>query len=304
MKFKKSLRLFILSGKGMLMGAADLVPGVSGGTIAYITGIYDELIDSISAFNKATLHHILKGNFKAVAQELNLKFLLPVMGGILFALFAFAKPMHYCITYYPEQTWGAFFGLILGSIIILVKEIKYHRSVSTFLWVLTGTLFGYWIVRLIPMSTPDDLWFIFLCGLIGITAMILPGISGSFILLILGKYELITRALKGPFLHDNFLILIVFAMGVALGLISFTKALHFLLHKHHVPTKSFLTGLLIGSLVKIWPFKKTMEITLESKKVPIEINYLPALNEKSLTVFALVLFSFLAIFLLERNLKK
>ena len=292
-----------LTFKGMMMGAADLVPGVSGGTIAYITGIYEDLIDAIHSIDHEVLKNLLTFNFKAAFSKVNFRFLVPLFGGILFSIFAFARLMHYLIIYYPEQTWGVFFGLILGSIFILANEVKEHPSFSTIFWVILGTLLGYGMVNLIPVTTPTNLWFIFLCGIIGITAMILPGLSGSFLLLILGKYEYITNTVKNPFVEGNFIILLVFTLGTVTGLISFSKVLHYFLKRFHYPTRAFLTGLLIGSLPKIWPFKKVLESRIIRGKVRViaDMNIWPEINSQIVLAFALMLISLIAILILERK---
>jgi len=289
--------------KGMMMGAADLVPGISGGTIAYITGIYEDLIDAIHSIDHEVLKNILTLNFSSALKKINLRFLVPLFGGILFSIFAFARLMHYLIINHPEPTWGVFFGLILGSIIILGNEVKEHPSFSTFFWVLIGSLVGYGVINLIPLTTPTNLWFIFLCGVIGITAMILPGLSGSFLLLILGKFEFITNVVKNPFQEGNFLILLVFTPGTVTGLISFSKLLHYFLKRFHYPTRAFLTGLLIGSLPKIWPFKRVLETKIIRGKVKIiqDMNIWPEMNSQVLLVFVLMLVSLVAILLLERK---
>ena len=289
--------------KGILMGMADLVPGVSGGTIAYITGIYEDLIDAIHSIDHEVLKNVLTLNFKAALSKINFRFLVPLFGGILFSIFAFARLMHYLIIYHPEPTWGVFFGLILGSIFILAKEVKEHPTFSTFFWVLIGTLVGYGVVNLIPVSTPNDLWFIFLCGIIGITAMILPGLSGSFLLLILGKYEYVTNTVKNPFIEGNLIILLVFTLGTVTGLISFSKVLHYFLKRFHYPTRALLTGLLIGSLPKIWPFKTVIESRVIRGKVNViqDMNIWPGIDSQALFVFALMLISLVAILVLERK---
>ena len=293
----------VLTSKGMMMGAADLVPGVSGGTIAYITGIYEDLIDAIHSIDHEVLKNILTLNFKAALTKINFRFLVPLFGGILFSIFAFARLMHYLLVNFPEPTWGVFFGLILGSIFILAMEVKEHPSFSTFFWVIMGTLFGYGVVNLIPVATPNDLWFIFLCGIISITAMILPGLSGSFLLLILGKYEFITNAVKNPFIEGNFTLLLVFTLGTVTGLISFSKVLHFFLKRFHYPTRAFLTGLLIGSLPKIWPFKEVIVSRVIRGKVRViqDMNIWPGLDSRVLFVLALMLISLVAILVLERK---
>ncbi|RLA63002.1 MAG: DUF368 domain-containing protein [Epsilonproteobacteria bacterium] len=292
-----------LTFKGMMMGVADLVPGVSGGTIAYITGIYEDLINAIHTIDHEVLKSILSLDFKTALGKINFRFLVPLFGGILFSVFAFARLMHHLIMHHPEPTWGVFFGLICGSIFILANEVKEHPSFSTFFWMLLGTLFGYGVVNLIPVTTPSNLWFVFLCGIISITAMILPGLSGSFLLLILGKYEFITNAVKNPFNEGNFIILLVFTLGTVTGLISFSKILHYFLKRFHYPTRAFLTGLLIGSLPKIWPFKQVLESKVIRGKVRViqDMNIWPDIDSQVVYVFALMVISLIGILILERK---
>ncbi|MDH5581531.1 MAG: DUF368 domain-containing protein [Bdellovibrionales bacterium] len=291
--------------KGFLMGIADLIPGVSGGTIAFITGIYEDLLNAIATVNKEVIFKILKFQWKTAAHEMHLKILLPILGGILTAIFSLAKLMHFLLNNHPIPTWGLFFGLITASIIIVGKDLdKTHRihSPTNILWIIIGVVVGYGLVSLIPVHTPENLFFIFLCGVIGITAMILPGISGSFILLILGKYEFITASVKDPFHGNNIITLLVFGCGSVTGLLGFSKILNYLLKHFRKNTLAFLVGLLIGTLKKLWPWKEVLESTVIRGKTRVlrEQNFFPAdMSFDTLFVFGIMLVGFLAIIFME-----
>ena len=249
---KEAVALYV---KGLLMGTADLVPGVSGGTVAFVTGIYENLLEAISSVDKSFFLDLSKLNLKAAFSRVHFRFLIPLVLGIGTAIFSLARFMHFLMNDYPHQTWGLFFGLIIASIIIVGKNLEKLSSVKALFFICFGSFVGHLLVSLIPVSTPHSLWFIFICGMIGITAMILPGLSGSFLLLILGKYAYVTGALKAPFIGSNFQILFVFLMGMITGLLSFSRVLRFFLRSYREMTLSFLMGLLIGSVQKIWPWK-------------------------------------------------
>lgn len=253
----KKLILFL---KGMFMGAADIIPGVSGGTIALITGIYDELIKSINCIDKEFIKDLLSLKFKKMFNKINFKFLIPIFLGILTSIFSMANLMHYLINQKPIETWSVFFGIILTSSFILSKKIKINKL--HLINIVLGAIFSYFLVGIVPVKTPNTLLFLFFSGSVAICAMILPGISGAFLLLILGKYNYITEILKSPFSKGNPLQLIIFALGCLFGLLSFAKFLNHLLKRYHGSTIAFLTGLMLGSLRKIWPFKKALETKL------------------------------------------
>lgn len=259
------------------MGAADLVPGVSGGTIAFITGIYGQLLAAISSFKKESLGHLLRGQFKAFLTTVHWRFLTILLFGLLSAILLLARLMFYLLNFHPLQTWGLFFGLILASILIIWRQLDAPYKANHLGLLFFGGFLAFWIVGLIPVETPDAWWFIFICGMIGISAMILPGISGSFLLLILGKYEFITATLKNPFIPSNALILTIFLLGVFSGLMSFSKFLNWLMSHYRSLTMAFLTGILIGSLRKVWPWKEVLETRFIAGKERIikEINVFP-----------------------------
>lgn len=250
---------FILALKGLCMGGADIIPGVSGGTIALIAGIYEKLIAAIKSFDVSVLEDLLSFKWKEALSRTHLRFLVVLFFGIAVAIVSLARLMNYLLKFHPEQTYSLFYGLIAASIYVVGKKVKW--KVPEIIAILLGTVAAYFLVGLIPVSTPNELWFIFLSGVIAICAMILPGISGAFILLILGKYEFITGTLKAPFSANevvgtnNLLIILVFCLGCALGLAGFSRFLNWLLSKWHLVTLAFLTGLMAGSMRKIWPWK-------------------------------------------------
>lgn len=243
--------------KGICMGAADVIPGVSGGTIAFMTGIYEELVGSINAINLTALKFLFTGKLRDFWKHINGNFLLALATGILISVFSLAKGMQYLLGHHPIQTWAFFFGLIVASSIFILKGVSGWK-VKDIIILLIGVVLGVTVCTLSPTSTPDQLWFIFLCGAIGICAMILPGISGSFILLILGKYEYIMSAIADM----NLVVLAVFACGAAVGLISFSKFLNWLLSRYHRATLLTLAGFIIGSLVKVWPWSNMDSVIL------------------------------------------
>ena len=239
------------------MGAADVIPGVSGGTIAFITGIYDQLVGSIASINAEAFRLILQGRFKAFWRHINGGFLLSLIAGIGLSVITLAGLMQMLLTTYPIQTWAFFFGLIVASSIFILRGISgWH--LREYLMVILGVLLGATVCTLSPTQTPDGLWFIFLSGAIAICAMILPGISGSFILLILGKYQYIMGCISdlvsGTDVTRNLLILGVFAAGALVGIIGFSKLLHWLLARWNKEVLIIMAGFIIGSLVKIWPW--------------------------------------------------
>ena len=254
----KNIGTYILTAvKGVCMGAADVIPGVSGGTIAFMMGIYDKLLASISSINTEAFRLVFKGDFKGFWKHINGSFLLSLIIGIGISILSLAKVMTYLLAHHPIQTWAFFFGLIVASSIFILRDIK-DWDLKSGLMLVAGIALGIVICTLSPTQTPDALWFIFLCGAIAICAMILPGISGSFILLILGKYEFVMNCINeltsGINVGHNVLTLCVFAIGAIIGILSFSKFLHWLMGKWNKETLLVLAGFIIGSLVKVWPW--------------------------------------------------
>ncbi len=246
--------------RGVAMGAADVVPGVSGGTIAFITGIYETLLDSIKAFDSEALRFALKLNIRGFWGHINGNFLVALLAGIATSVLSLAKLITYLMEHQPVPLWSFFCGLIIISTYLVLKEIK-ERNLLSAASLLVGAIAAYLITTLTPASTPEAYWFIFLSGAIAICAMILPGISGSFLLLVMGKYEFILDSLK----EVNLPVIIVFASGCAFGLLAFSRVVSWLLKHYHDITVAMLAGFMIGSINKIWPWKQVLEYRTNSK---------------------------------------
>lgn len=259
MKFS---RYIVLALKGCAMGMADVVPGVSGGTIAFISGIYEELLDSIRSVDAAALRLLLRFRLAEFWRHINGRFLLPVLLGIAVAIFSLARLMTYLLTNHPIAIWSFFFGLIVASALLVARQIG-RWDWRTVLAFAVGAAAAWWITVATPAETPDDWWFVMLSGAIAICAMILPGISGAFILLLLGKYQYIMHAV-GEF---NIPVIAVFVIGAAAGIISFSHLLSWLLKHWHDVTVAVLMGFMVGSLNKVWPWKETVETYLDSHGV-------------------------------------
>lgn len=234
------------------MGAADVVPGVSGGTIAFISGIYEELLDSINSVNLGLLRTLRKEGIKAAWKAVNGNFLVCIFLGIGISIFSLAKVVEYLLHHHPVLLWAFFFGLVIASVWLVGKQVK-QWGVGTVIAIIAGTAIAYTITILPPMKDPGASWFIFVSGMIAICAMILPGISGSFILLLLGSYATILAAVS----NVDLTLIGLFAGGALVGLLSFARVLKWMFKKYHDITVALLTGFLVGSLNKIWPWKIT-----------------------------------------------
>ncbi|UTV30149.1 DUF368 domain-containing protein [Photobacterium atrarenae] len=266
--------------KGMAMGAADVVPGVSGGTIAFITGIYDTLLESIRRINPSLIGIWRQQGFKAAFNHINGLFLIVLLSGILTSIFTLARVITWMLHTHPIPLWSFFFGLILVSVNHMFKQVslwKANRVVAIFL----GALFAYSITVLHPLSLAPTQFNILLAGSVAICAMILPGISGSFILLLLGMYGPILAAAKTV----DVMTLGTFALGCVIGLLSFSHLLSWLLRNYRDLTLTFLTGLMIGTLSKIWPWKETLTWRTNSsgEQVPVLEQNLSPLNFEQIT---------------------
>jgi putative membrane protein len=248
--------------KGFCMGSADIVPGVSGGTMALILGIYERLLRAIRSFDHNWLGRLFRFRISEALAANDLVFLIPLALGILAALLFFTRvvPLPALIVSEPELVYGLFFGLILASVFVLMGEVERYGP-AEILTTLAGAVLGFAIVNLVPVETPTAAWFIFLCGFIAISAMLLPGISGSFILLILGKYAYIIAAL-GRF---DLAVIAAFGAGALTGLVVFSRAIVWLLDRYHQPTLLVIKGILIGSLWLIWPFQERIYGTVNGK---------------------------------------
>ena len=245
--------------KGFLMGSADIVPGVSGGTMALILGIYERLLNAIKSVNGPFLKAFFLFKWKTAFRELHIRFLIFLFGGIFAALGFFTKvvPLQVYMFTHPEIVYGLFFGLILGSIYILYKTLN-EISWQEILMSIVGIGIGLWVVSLVPADTPENPAFVFLSGMISICAMILPGISGSYLLLIMRKYDYLLSnigMIGGSETMDGIIGLLPFLLGAVVGLAAFSRFLSWLLGKYHSQTISVLIGFLIGSLFVIWPYQ-------------------------------------------------
>lgn len=254
----------INAAKGFAMGAANVIPGVSGGTIALISGIYSELIESLNALmSVSTWKSLFKDGLKAFWNTIHGSFLLWLGIGIVASIFSLAKLAEYCLALHPIQTWAFFFGLIVASAIVMLKGIKGWKAKDVAISA-AGVLIGYLVCTLSPTQTPDSAWFIFIIGAIAISSMILPGISGSFILVIFGKYDYIMTAIS----EFNIPVLVVFALGCGVGILAFAKFLHWLLARCERETMLVLIGFVIGSLVKVWPWNEKGAIVDGNLHIP------------------------------------
>jgi putative membrane protein len=292
------LRLYF---KGVAMGAADIVPGVSGGTIALISGIYEELIFTLKNINLSLLKTLFKDGFKVFWKSLNGNFLSVLLLGIASSVILLAQVIVFLLENHEFKIWGFFFGLIISSAFLIIKDVNPLNTMQI-IWILSGIV----IAALISLSNttqiPDTDMYIFLTGSIAITAMILPGISGSFILLLLSKYEYIITAIK----EFNIRTLLVFALGCIFGLIIFSRILHFLFQNYKMNLLSLLSGFLIGSLIKIWPFRKVLETRINSDGIEEVITsqpIIPNLQYQEELIF-FVLFILIGYFLISVIQKK
>ena len=291
------------------MGAADVVPGVSGGTIAFITGIYQELIDSIKSINFNTLKLFFTGKFKEFWKQINGNFLLAVVIGIGISVLSLAKGLEYLLEHQPILIWSFFFGLIIASAIYIGKDIS-RWNIGTFVSLIAGAVIAYFIMVLTPAEAHSSYGFVFLSGSIAICAMILPGISGSFILVLLGMYKFILGSISS----FNLPVIAVFLVGAAIGIVLFSNLLSWLLKRYYNLTIALLAGFMIGSLNKVWPWKETVETFIDRHgeiKPLVEQNILPT-NYESITgqapqimgAVGLVILGFALIFIIEGISKK
>jgi len=287
------------------MGAADVVPGVSGGTIAFISGIYEELINSIKSIDHKALRVLFKQGIPAFLQHINARFLISLLIGIAISVLSLVKLIHFLLDNQPILIWSFFFGLILASAIMVARQIKLWTP-GVFISTILGCGIAFYVGIATPGETPYDLWFIFISGMIAICAMILPGISGSLILLLLRKYEYITGAIS----ELNITVLAVFGLGAAIGITSFSHLLSWLFKKFHDISIAVLAGFMIGSLNVVWPWKEVIETRINSKGIEVPFRYesvLPAEysgESQLLMAIILMIIGVLAIISLESVSRK
>jgi putative membrane protein len=302
-------RLFGVYIRGVAMGAADVVPGVSGGTVAFITGIYEELLNSIKSINPSALLVLLKQGPLAFWSRINGNFLIALMLGILSSVASLARVISYLLDQHPLLLWSFFFGLIAASSIHMIKQVKVWQP-SLFIAIILGALAAYGVSEINPSELSPGLLMYFGVGCVAICAMILPGVSGSFILVILGMYSHVLTAVR----NLDLLVLMSFAAGCGVGLLSFSHLLSWLFKRFHDLTLSLLTGFLIGSLNLVWPWKQVLSYYQNSAGEQLALeqkNILPSLYQSQVgvdshTVFciALMILGLVLVYLLEKSGRK
>lgn len=292
---------FILVFKGIAMGAADVVPGVSGGTIAFISGVYEELIATLNAINLNSLKTLKLQGVSATWKKINGNFLLALFGGILLSILTLSKLVAWLLLEEPVLLWAFFFGLVLASIIFVLKKINQWNS-AVFLGLILGGVFAYQLTQLNALGNSDSNWYLFLSGAIAICAMILPGISGAFILVILGSYANVLQALNDKDIAK----ITIFMTGALIGILSFSRLLKWLFKRFKNVTLAVLTGFMIGALSKIWPWKKILSFRENSEGISVPLNeqcispFSFDGDPQILSAIGLMLFGFLMIFFLEK----
>lgn len=296
--------------KGIAMGAADVVPGVSGGTIAFISGIYQELINSINRINLDVIKNLKKNGLKATWASINGNFLLALVCGIGVSVLTFSKIIMHLLETQPILVWSFFFGLVLASIVFIWKEIT-HWTAKSIISLLIGIIISYYITIAEPAHSPDSYWFLFLSGFIAIIAMILPGVSGAFILLLMGSYQTVIGTINQlregitqmnfEILGDALLKLGTIALGALLGLKLFSRVLTWMFAHHKSTTLALLIGFMIGSLNKIWPWKEILKTRVNShgETVPfLEKSILPTDFSGEPKIFLAVIMLLIGFFLI------
>lgn len=312
---QRTTAYFFVVLKGMAMGAADVVPGVSGGTIAFISGIYQELIETIDRLDLGVFKVWKTQGFSAMVTTYNLKFLVSLFLGVAISILSLARAISYLLEIYPIMVWSFFFGLVLASIIYIGKQIT-RWSIPAIIALLVGAIIAYYITVVGPTEAPQSWWFFFLSGCIAIIAMILPGVSGSFILVLLGSYGMvlgIITDLQDGLLNKDWILLrraigsvLLFGLGCVVGLKLFSKVLKWMFTHKKELTLAVLTGFMVGSLNKIWPWKEvlTTRIDRHGEEVPVEaLSIFPSSFDGDPKVGVAILFMILGfglILLLEK----
>jgi len=292
----------ILFAKAFCMGVADIIPGISGGTVAFIIGIYQDLLAAVKSVGARFICKLASLDLPGALAQVHIRFLLTLGLGIGTAILLAAHAVTYLLAHFPVFAWSVFFGLITASALVVAGRLARFGPTEAIL-MLIGSVGGYLLMGMIPMQTPDTFWFLFLSGAIAISAMILPGISGSFLLLVLGKYETIIQAVRNPLLPENLAMLAVFGLGCALGLAGSSRFVHFLLRRYHDITVAVMAGFVLGATRKIWPWKEVLEERVVSGKIIVTraANVLPdRMDGEVILAFALMLAGFMVVLLLNR----
>lgn len=304
MQARRTLDYVFITLKGMAMGAADVVPGVSGGTIAFISGIYEELITSINNIDLSLIKMLRKEGIKAVWNKVNGNFLLALFVGIFISVLSLAKFLSWLLENEPILLWSFFFGLVVASIFMVGKEIT-RWTMGSIVVLLLGAALAFFITELPASDNVDSLPYLFLSGALAICAMILPGISGAFILVLLGSYKTILDAVH----ERDIKIILTVGVGAIFGLLSFARLLKWMFNHYKNITLALLTGFILGSLNKIWPWKKVLETKTFGEKIVVvdDMNVLPSAFEgdsKLMLAIVLAILGFSLIFILERLASK
>jgi len=295
---KEYFSLFI---KGMAMGAANVIPGVSGGTIALITGIFERLINAIKSFDIMAIKLFFSGKFKEFIEHTDLYFLIALFAGIGASIISVAKLFAYLFEFYPIYIWSFFFGLILASVIFVGKTVEKWRF-SVVLSFFIGAIAAISITLLSPASENDSFFYLLICGVVAICSMILPGLSGSFVLILMGNYQLVMIDAVNELRID---ILLPVILGAGGGLLGFSYILSWVFRKFKDQTISTLTGFILGSLGIIWPWKNAIIEHFGAKeKVMGYSYYLPELNTQFFIALSLIILGFISIYLLEKTAAK
>lgn len=296
--------------KGAAMGAANVIPGVSGGTIALITGIFEKLIDSIKSFNLTAIQLLIKGKWKEFANHVNLYFLITVFTGVGISIVSIAKLFGYLFQNYPIHIWAYFFGLIAASVYFVGKRVD-HWTLSPIISLLVGAAIAISVSILTPSGENSNIIYLIVCGIVAACSMILPGLSGSFVLILMGNYQLIMIEAVN---NLDFTVLIPVVVGAGFGLLAFSYVLSWIFKRYKNQTIALLTGFILGSLSILWPWKNTLSYFENSHgiKEPLkQVNVLPW-NYSEIThqdahilfAFALIIIGFVSIWLIEKYAEK
>tara|TARA_A100001015_G_scaffold311778_1_gene415680 strand:+ start:387 stop:1277 length:891 start_codon:yes stop_codon:yes gene_type:complete len=290
---KKEAGLFL---KGFAMGAANVIPGVSGGTIAFISGIYERLIKALKSFDLSILKLFRQGHFREIVGKTDLKFLSILFSGIALSIFSLAHILEYIIKYYETFTLAFFFGLVVASSLGVGRQIS-KFSLSVLITFFIGCSFAVSVALLTPMEANDHWAYVVLCGIVAVSSMILPGLSGSYVLLLMGNYALMLQSIS----HLNFKFLIPFVLGCLLGLIIFSRLLNYFFDHFQDATISLLTGFVVGSLLIIWPWKTTHYIKIETREKAVGYDwYFPSFDYEMIIGVGLIMLGFIVVSGIER----
>ena len=286
--------------KGMAMGAANVIPGVSGGTIAFITGIYERFINALKSFDLKALRLLIRFDLQSLARQVDIYFLLAVGGGIVLSILSLAKVLEFLFVNYEQLTLAFFFGLIVASVVFVANGVD-RWSAEVILLLLIGVAVAISIAFMVPASANDNFFYIFLCGIVAVCSMILPGLSGSYILLLMGNYVLVLKAISS----FNFGIIIPLILGCAIGLVLFSRVLSYLFAHYKDHTIALLSGFVIGSLLIIWPWKETQYEELSGKLKATGYSwYWPELGIELFYAIILIVLGFLTVYLMEKSARR